>query len=175
MKALVVGAGPSVDYDYIRKFSGVIICVDRILKSLLAEQIEPDYCVTYEKGYISSNQFIIAPHFILMFEGLPKLKTEFITSPASHEDIVSGINRDGHKNRIFEPKLFKAVNNVGLFAFMFAVDELKANQIHLIGLDHLKHDDPNRPIKCQWMREVFFELRRGFYSDREVFYIDEQI
>lgn len=175
MKVLVVGAGPSVDYDYIRSFDGVIVCVDRILKSLLAEQIEPDYCVTYEKGFANSSELVIDRCFVIFFENIPKIRTKFIHSPSSHPDIVQNLIKDGRDVSIFEPKLFRAVNNVGLFGFLFACDELKADKIHLIGFDHLKTDDPNRVIKCQWFREVFFELRNGFYSDREVFYIDERI
>ena len=163
MNVLCIGAGPSVDFDYIKNFKGILVCVDRILKTLLENNITPDYCVTYEKGIWSSNTWQIDRGFVIMFENIPKVKTKFIHSPASNDDIVKNLIKDGHDVSMFTGPLFPAVNNVGLFAWYFTVEKLKPEIVDIIGIDHLIQDFPQRPIKCQWFREVFFELE-SFYS-----------
>lgn len=174
-KVLVIGAGPSVDYDYIKKFKGIRIAVDRIYKPLLEHGITPEYSVTYEKGLISSNGNVINTHFKILYEGLPKTKTKFIFASTSNEDIYNNMVREGHDCTLWDHKMMRAVNNVGLFAWFYAVEELKADFIDMIGMDHLKTDFPERPIKCQWMREIFFELKNFYATNTNTVYLNEPI
>jgi hypothetical protein len=129
---LVVGHGPSFfkKMDQIKKWKHTLVATDICLRDLLKHDIIPDYVLTSEASkqtcyMIGFDMNIILKHGI-------KIRHSSIT----RNDVIDAANvtRCDICRFAFEEEV--RCSNVGLFACNFAVHELKADKLVLVGFEH---------------------------------------
>ena len=137
MKAVVIGHGPSFkNYDYIRNFDGVLLCVDISAKDLIEHNIIPDYQL-FSETHETITEYVTE----WMPSSFLDIKNKMIAVHRS-QAIPAMYNRVGRlkmKSIIFDVEKYgnsNAINNVGLYSIVFADEILHADEIHLIGLDY---------------------------------------
>ena len=137
MKVLVIGHGPSYrDYDYIRNFNGVLLCVDISAKDLIEHDIIPDYQLFSETHEtITKNVTEWMPQSFLDI----RHKMTIVHRSQSIPAMYNRVGRLKMKSIIFDAEKYgnaTSISNVGLYSIVFADEVLHADEIHLIGLDY---------------------------------------
>jgi len=122
-KALVIGGGPSLDLDFVKKFNGLKLVCDTVLKKCVDYGIKLDFVFTLEDISI----------FYKLFEGVKpqtvicSLRTDILT--------INYLKRNNFKIIIDEWKYTELISNVGLMAFCWTCRNIDLKSIYLIGLD----------------------------------------
>lgn len=130
-KVLVIGAGPSMykKIDFARSFNGDIVVCDVIAEYLLEDGIKANYITTYEiqegieLAFFDPSLAKYGCTVVYNWKALPKLKNH--------------LKKHGFKSTSFQSYRWERVNNVGLLGVRFAREVLKADEIYLIGFDHV--------------------------------------
>ena len=149
MKVLVVGHGPSYnDYDYIKNFDGLILCVDKSTPDLINHGIIPDYMLWWE---INEGVKNIIDLCLPIYPKKVRDKMVVIYRFNMWDMFVDRIKRYRMKWEIFNDKL---PNNVGLYSIVFADKILKADEIHLIGLDYGGTKEYGDDVYTAWIDET---------------------
>ncbi len=162
MKCLVVGHGPSyTDYDFIKNFDGKILAVDRCAKDLIAHDIIPDYQLWNETS--EGIKDMLDEHMVIEFAlGEIKRKMTIVYRGRTLSAFINKVARF-HLNRIeYDCEGYgnsNAITNVGLYSICFAGDILKADEIHLIGLDYGKSDKYIQPVYDNWIASTHHYYR----------------
>lgn len=122
-QGLIVGAGPSLDLEFVKNFNGLKLVCDVVLKKCLNYGIKPDLVFTLEDISI----------FWKLFSDVEPLKV--VCSERCHQNTLDYLKK--HKFEIikFRWEYERLVTNVGLMTFCYAWKELKLDNISLIGLD----------------------------------------
>jgi len=60
MRAIVVGSGPSKDFEKVKNFDGLVIACDKEYHNLVKDDIHIDYLVTLEDEEL--NSYFTPPH-----------------------------------------------------------------------------------------------------------------
>ena len=136
IKVLIVGNGPThSNISFIKNFDGPIICCDVTARNIVENDIIPKY-VTFSETR----------------EGLEETVLKFLPNNFLKHDItvvyrsncISLIGNRSHilklKTLIFDVETY--VNNVGLYSIVFAIEHLKVEELHLIGLEHKGEEYP---------------------------------
>ena len=144
VKCLVIGNGPSKkDYEFIKNFEGIILCVDVTAREIIDIGVIPDY------------QLFSETHETIWKYVLEWLPDNFLDTKirknmtvVHRSNVVPGMyNRIGRvklKSIVFDTDRYgneNAINNVGLYSVVFADEYLKADECYLIGLDYGGWDD----------------------------------
>jgi len=147
-KALVIGAGPSLEknkqWGLIRKFKGVIISTDFMLKKCIENNVIPQYVCTAENTKRITDFFIregIHSADQAVKDSLDKVSQNIIcvTSRKTHEEVKKVLDTRKWKDVIeLSDEEIDRSSNVGLFSWRFAWKYLKCGEVVLIGMDHAK-------------------------------------
>lgn len=127
---MIGGGGSFLDnLDYARNFDGKIFATDIIAMDLIKNGIIPDYIGTYE-----ISEGIMTETFDMELSNYSKHFTVYWNVCAKNElrRRLSGLR---FKHIPISLK-YKFINNVGLFCVYVAKEILKADEIHLIAMDH---------------------------------------
>ena len=149
---LIVGHGPSYkDFDFIKNFDGLILCVDVSTNDLIENEIMPDFTIWCE-----INEWVKKKVLELLGE---KLRGSNTTAVFRNNTVVELKNRCKSLgltyvtfNAIYK-KDKRATKNVGLYSIAFADMVLKADNIHLIGLEY-KGDEYTKDMFGAWIDET---------------------
>jgi len=147
-KALVIGAGPSLEknkqWGLIRKFKGVIISTDFMLKKCVENNVIPQYVCTAENTKRITDFFIrdgIHQASQTTKDALDKVSQNIIcvTSRKTHEEVQKVLDTRKWKDVIkLDDEELDRSSNVGLFCWRFAWKYLECGEVVLIGMDHAK-------------------------------------
>ena len=148
MKALIVGAGDSLDMEVVKNFDGMIICSD-IVTHLVDDIRKIDYAVTLEDSV-----WYVDGHFAGKY---------------NHEFPIVTSNRTQQPTKERLEKRFKLIPfltpfshvtwNVGMMGWIFAWKELEIKDITLTGFDSL--ESPRHPEHKIW-KETLQEINKIF-------------
>lgn len=148
MKALIVGAGDSLDMEVVKNFDGMIICSD-IVTHLVDDIRKIDYAVTLEDSV-----WYVDGHFAGKY---------------NHEFPIITSNRTQQPTKERLEKRFKLITfltpfshvtwNVGMMGWIFAWKELEIKDITLTGFDSL--ESPRHPEHKIW-KETLQEINKIF-------------
>jgi len=148
MKCLVIGAGPSLEknnqWGLIKKFKGVIISTDFMLKKCIENNVIPQYVCTAENTKRITDFFIrdgIHSAHESVKDALEKVSQDIIcvTSRKTHEDVQKVLATRKWKDVIeLSDEEIDRSSNVGLFSWRFAWKYLECGEVVLIGMDHAK-------------------------------------
>jgi hypothetical protein len=146
MKALIVGAGDSLDMEVVKNFDGMIICSD-IVTHLVDDIRKIDYAVTLEDSV-----WYVDGHFAGKY---------------NHEFPIVTSNRTQQPTKERLEKRFKLIPfltpfshvtwNVGMMGWIFAWKELNIKDITLTGFDSL--ESPRHPEHKIW-KETLQEINK---------------
>jgi len=159
MKALIVGAGPSLkenldDYQRLGKFPGIVIATDAAVAPMLERDMIPDYCATLEDLAALTKYY--TPEIVMQKGKL--IKTCYVSDRVSPE--VKNAIRDANiPCEIAAPCRSETTSNVGLFSWLISHLIHKCNETYLIGMDHAYAGDKPPPVPRD--SELFFW---GFYT-----------
>lgn len=150
-KVLVVGHGSSYrDYDYIRNFDGIILCVDTSTIDLIEHGIVPQYQL-FSETHETITKYLTE----LLPDSLLDVRDKMVVVHRS-QSIPAMYNRVGRlklKSIIFDAERYgntNAISNVGLYSIVFADEVLHPDEIHLIGLD-FKGSEYSQRVYDDWM------------------------
>jgi len=132
-KGLIIGGGPSLDFDFVKNFDGLKLVCDTVLQKCVDNDIRPDYVFTLEDISI----------FWKLFEGVEPLKV--VCSERTHKNTLIYLKKNNFKIIRDSWRFNKLVSNVGLFAFCYSWRELKLNEIYLIGMDSCVYEPVTKP------------------------------
>jgi len=149
-KALVIGAGPSLEknnqWGLIKKFKGVIISTDFMLKKCIENNVIPQYVCTAENTKRITDFFIregIHSTSETVKDALDKVSQDIVcvTSRKTHEEVQKVLDSRKWKYviRVEDEELDRS-SNVGLFCYTYAWKYLKAKEVVLVGMDHAKEE-----------------------------------
>ena len=161
MRALIVGAGDSLDMEVVKNFDGMIICCD-IVTHLVDDIRKIDYAITLEDSvwYVDGH-----------FAGKYNHEFPIVTSNRTQQPTKDRLSKRFKLIPFLTP--FSHVTwNVGMLAWIFAWRELEINDITLTGFDSLT--DARNPEHKLW-RETFFEINKGFVPKESITYIRDEI
>jgi len=137
VKCIVVGHGPSIDYELIKNFDGIVLSTDICTTDLIKHGIIPDYQLFAEikEGII---KFILDWLPDSFQESQIRSKMTVVYREKAIPVLASRIGRLKLKSILFNADYqhYNAINNVGLYSVSFADIILKADEIHLTGLDY---------------------------------------
>ncbi len=147
-KALVIGAGPSLEknnqWGLIKKFKGIIISTDFMLKKCIENNVIPQFVCTAENTKRITDFFIregIHQASETTKDALDKVSQDIVcvTSRKTHEEVQKVLDTRKWKDviKLDDDELDRS-SNVGLFSWTFAWKYLKAEEVVLIGMDHAK-------------------------------------
>jgi len=122
-KGLVVGGGSSLDLDFVKKFNGLILVCDTVLKKCVGYGIKPDYVFSLEDISI----------FYKLFDGVEPQTV--VCSLRTHELTTDYLKQNNFTILVDDWRYTRFVSNVGLMAFCYACRILNIKEISLIGLD----------------------------------------
>jgi len=151
MKAIIVGSGPSKDFDKVKKFDGLIIACDKEYHNLVKYDIHIDYLVTLEDEEL--NSYFLPPH--------QEPKPIVVITPKTLEKVVTVVGEENFPVRVFSHKLVYVASNVGMVAWMYAWMVLNCKEIFLTGFDHLYPKEGYSLLHHLW-RDMFHELLDDF-------------
>lgn len=139
MRALVIGAGPSIkkynQYDEIRIFEGIKICADGALKQMLENNIIPSYVVSNEEnsGIMDFYKSDLVHKYKSMF------KIFLVTVDAELIEYLD--ENDFHFEILQEDKNMQLLQSSGGVAWYIAGTRLNCDTVCLIGMNQ------SRPLK----------------------------
>lgn len=152
-KVLIIGHGPSYnDYDFIRSFDGLILGVDKSTPDLINHGIIPDYMLWYE---INEGVKNMIDSCLPIYPKKVRDKMVVVYRFNMWDMFVDRVKRYRMKWEIFNDKLS---NNVGLYSVIFA-DHLKADEIHLIGLDYGGTNEYDDDMYNSWIDKTTLYLK----------------
>tara|TARA_R110000751_G_scaffold55189_1_gene118403 strand:- start:1392 stop:1994 length:603 start_codon:yes stop_codon:yes gene_type:complete len=148
MKALIVGAGDSLDIEVVKNFDGMIICSD-IVTHLVDDIRKIDYAVTLEDSiwYVDGH-----------FAGKYNHEFPIITSNRTQQPTKDRLSKR-FKLIPFITPFSHATWNVGMMGWIFAWKELNIKDITLTGFDSL--ESPRHPEHKIW-KETLQEINKIF-------------
>jgi len=162
VKCLVIGHGSSIDYELIRNFDGIILSTDICAAGVIEHDIIPDYQL-YSEIKESVIQFLVnyLPDTFLDSEIRNKMTVVY-----RYDAIPALVNRVGRmklKSEIFDAHYGttddKAVNNVGLYSIAYADIILKADEVHLTGMDYRGVDVMGNDLSASWIERAQHYLK----------------
>lgn len=161
MRALIVGAGDSLDMDVVKEFDGMIICCD-IITHLVDDIRKIDYAVTLEDSvwYVDAH-----------FAGKYNHEFPIVTSNRTRQDTKERLEKR-FKLVPFITQFSHVTWNVGMMAWIFAWKELGLTDITLTGFDSL--ESPRAPEHKIW-RETFHEINKGFTPKGVMTYLRNKV
>lgn len=145
-KVLVIGHGPSYrNYEFIRNFDGLRLAADISALDLINHDIIPDYQMWSEtsEGVRDFIDEFMPGEFIDMKECQVRKKMTVVYRSKVRPELVNRVGRFKMNSIVFDTDIYgneNAINNVGLYSIVFADEILKADEVHLIGLD-MKGED----------------------------------
>jgi hypothetical protein len=149
---LVVGHGPSFrDFEWIREFKSTILSVDFSGKELVEHGIIPDYILFSEINEgVRDNLHHTLPD---MYDDMD---ITFIHRSDLNPKLIAVFDKRGLKHDTFMPTFNgqMAVGNVGLYSIAYAHMVLKADEIHLIGLDYRGKDSGGHDYSKIWIQQA---------------------
>ena len=152
MEVLVVGHGPSYrNFEFIREFDGLILSVDFSGKDLVEHGIIPDYILFSE---INEGVIDYIDHSLpQIYKGLD---ITFIHKAQLTKPVIKIMDDMGLRHETFFPAYNgkAADDNVGLYSIAYAHMVLKADEIHLIGLDYKGTDHLGHDHSDAWIRQA---------------------
>jgi len=151
MKAIVVGSGPSKDFEKVRQFNGLKIACDKEYHNLVKEGIRIDYLVTLEDEEL--NSYFLPPH--------QEPKPIVVITPKTIDKVVTVIGEQDFPVKIFSHKLVYVASNVGMVAWMYTWLVLGCKEIYLTGFDHLYPKEGYSLLHHLW-RDMFHEVWQDF-------------
>ena len=155
MKMLIVGRGESYkQIDFIKNFDGKIIACDSVANELIDWGVMPDYISWLETSDASAEWIILSL--------IPRLKNTKVVF--RYGQLPERISELSAKHNIhfkgFAPPA--SVNNVGLFAIVFAQQLLRCKELHLIGMEHRGPE-----YSENWFNDMLGAFSR-FWCERDV-------
>jgi len=147
MRAIVVGSGPSKDFEKVRQFNGIKIACDKEYHSLVKEGVRIDYLVTLE-----DEEFV---HYFLPPHQNPK--PTVVITVKTVEAVQTMLGKQDFPIKIFSDKLIFVASNVGMVAWMYAWMKLGCKEIYLTGFDHLYPKEGYELLHHLW-RDMFHEV-----------------
>jgi len=151
---LIVGAGPSFqrDIDKISKFPGKIIAVDANFKECIDAGIKLDYAMTRES--------LKARYLKAMFptECLDKFEGTVIGSTVTPPAIIEYFRVEKQEfaiSKVDESRL----TNVGIFGVVFAHDQLKADKLFILGMEH-EGEKYDRMVYGTWRGDFWWYVKK---------------
>ena len=162
----MIGHGPSYqDYDFIRNFDGVLLCVDISAKDLIEHNIIPNYQL-FSETHETITKYVTEwmPSTFLDVRNKMTVVHRSQTIPAMY----NRVGRLKLKSIIFNAEKYgntNAINNVGLYSIVFADEILHADEIHLIGLDH-RGTEYLSPIYDGWVASAQHYFRNKDTASR---------
>jgi len=146
----VIGAGPSLEknkqWELIKKFKGVIISTDFMLKKCIENNVIPQYVCTAENTKRITDFFIrdgIHQASESVKDALDKVSQDIVcvTSRKTHEEVQKVLDSRKWKYVIkVDDDVLDRSSNVGLFCWTYAWKYLKSNEVVLVGMDHAKEE-----------------------------------
>ncbi len=146
-RAIVIGSGPTKDFDKVRNFNGIKIACDKEYHNLVKKNIHVDYLVTLEDEELGT--YFKPPH--------QNPKPIVVMTVKTLESVHTVIGDENFPVRIFSNKLIFVASNVGMVAWMFAWMKLDCKYIELTGFDHLYTKEGYEIIHHLW-RDMFHEV-----------------
>lgn len=151
MKALIIGAGPSLsenlkDYKKLEKFPGMIICTDGAINKTLEAHVIPDWVSSLEDTNDLDKYYITD---IVKEKG--HLIKNAVISDRVTEQTRKAITNAGMKWNVAGKLRGYITSNVGLFSWLAAVITWKCDEVYMIGMDHCygKGQKPNVEIPSE--------------------------
>ena len=89
-KGIIIGGGPSLDFEFIKNFDGLKLVCDTVLKKVIDQNIIPEYVFSIEDISI----------FYMLFDEIPREKCRKITvvhSLRAHENTIKQLNKSGYR------------------------------------------------------------------------------
>ena len=156
MKALVVGNGPSrFKVEYIRDFDGIIISCDKTARHLVKNGIIPDYITFSEtrEGLIETALNFMPDHFA-------NQDSVVVFRNSCHPIISETAKKLNLSTLIFEIHPNTYINNVGLYSVVFAIEDLKVRELHIIGME-MKGADYTKEEFQNWISSYSKYMREN--------------
>lgn len=152
---LVVGHGPSFrDYlDDIRNWKYTLVATDVCLEDLINADITPDYVVTSESSRAT------CPLYRYDVENLKGRNVQVIHSSITRNDVIEKYVNAEIPIRRFDFEEEVRCSNVGLFALNFAVHELKADKIAIVGFEHTGTEYTDYTYRV-WQTDFWYFVRK---------------
>jgi len=164
---LCVGHGPSrTDWDFIRKFEGLLLSVDATTPDLLANDIIPHYTLyseTHKGVWKNLHQFLpVEPedlHITKKIQIVHRVKCRPVLPIRAGILKINCIIFNG----IQTPNSKYPTQAVGLYTIAFADMVLKPSEVHLIGYDYIGLDNSGRDLTEDWIRDTktYLSLRNS--------------
>ena len=134
-KGLVVGAGPSLDLEFVKNFQGTKLVCDTVLKKCVSYGIKPDFVFSLEDISI----------FWKLFEGVEPQTV--VCSTRTHQNTLDYLSENRFTIVTDYWNYNTLISNVGLMAFCYGWRELFLDEIYLIGLDSCVYKPVINPIE----------------------------
>lgn len=145
MKALIIGAGPSLEenLDKIKDFSffDYIICTDGAVNKVLERGIIPDYVTTLEDTPDLDKYY----NTDVMREKAHLIGKAYISDRVD-ANVIKAMKSVGLEVKVASNTSMFLTSNVGLFSWFVSFLELNCDEAYLIGMDHCYPIDDGPPV-----------------------------
>ena len=168
MRALLIGAGPSIDDNLIELkrlggFSGITLCTDGAINKYLEAGFTPEYVTTLEDT-VDLNKYYLTDT-VKNHEG----EIKGYISDRVHAEVRKAMKQARIQPHVAGDIREYVTSNVGLFSWLLAFRTFKCNEIYMIGMDHCYGplEKPKVPRESK-LFEVAFKVRINPYTNEEV-------
>jgi hypothetical protein len=156
LECMILGSGPSQDYDAFLNFRGTRIACDKEYHNLVSKGIHTDYLITLEDGDLS--HYFEKPHGEFLPVVVHSLRTPQVT--------LERLDREDFPMKVYTNEILNVCYSVGTMAWLYAWERLGCKKIFMNGFDSLHQEEGYDLLHHLW-RDLFWELHDD-YAPKDV-------